>query len=69
MLFYTTTTVFHLYQGGDMMHEMRKQKPAPTPLLTQGIFKLLHDMAMVWEELAFDDAVSYTHRGTGLYYS
>ena len=32
----------------------------PTLLSTQGIFNLSHHIGMVWEELAFDDAVSYT---------
>ena len=35
-------------------------------LPTQGIFNLTHHIAMVWEELAFDDAVSYTQRGNVL---
>ena len=32
----------------------------------QGIFNLPHHVSMVWEQLAFDDAVSYTQRGNGL---
>ena len=33
--FYTITTVFELYHGGDMMYEMRRREPEPT-LPTQG---------------------------------
>ena len=51
-----------------MMYEMRK-KPEPTLLPTQGIFNLPNYIDMVWEELAFDDAVSYTQRGNGLQHS
>ena len=39
------------------------RKPEPTLLLTQGIFYLPHHIGMVWEELDFDNAVSYTQRG------
>ena len=46
-----------------MMYEMRNRKPEPTLLLTQGMFSLTHSIGMVWEELAVDDAVSYTQRG------
>ena len=35
------------------------RKPEPTVLLTQGIFNLLHDIDMVWEQLAFGDTVNY----------
>ena len=51
------------------MHEMKRRKPKPTLLLTQGIFSLPHYIAMVLEELAFDNAVSYTHQGNGLQHS
>ena len=37
LLFYAITTVFQLYHGDDMMSEMRRRKPEPTLLLTQGI--------------------------------
>ena len=36
---------------------------------TQGIFNLQHHIGMVWEELAFDGAVSYTQWGTLLQHS
>ena len=62
-LFYTVATVFQLYHGGDIMYAMRRRKPVPTILLTQGIFNLLHHIGI---ELAFDDAVSYTRRENGL---
>ena len=63
MLFYTIATVFQLYPGSDMMYKMRRRKPGPTLLLTQVIFNLpQYDIGMVWEELAFDDAVSYAWR-------
>ena len=60
LLVYAIATVFQLYLGRDMMYEMRRRKPERTFLLTQGIFNLPHHIAMVGEELAFDDAVSYT---------
>ena len=47
-----------IYYGGDMIYEMRSRMPEPTPLPIQGIFNLPH--GMIWEELAFDDAVSYS---------
>ena len=40
-----------------MMYDMRRRKLEPTLWPSQGIFNLL---GMVWEELAFNDAVSYT---------
>ena len=40
LLFYAIATLFQLYHGGDMMNEMRKRKPEPTILTTQGIFNL-----------------------------
>ena len=51
---------FQLYLGGDMMYEMSRRKPEPTHLPTQAIFNLEHNIGMIWENLAFDDAVSYT---------
>ena len=50
-----------------MMYEMRRREPNHTVLPTQGIFNLPHHiyLGIVWEELAFDDAVSYTQRGNG----
>ena len=41
-----------------MMHDMRRKKPKPTLLPTQGIFNLPHQIGMAQEELAFDDGVS-----------
>ena len=46
-----------------MMYEMRRGKPESTLLPTLGIYNLPHRIGMVWEELAFDKAVSYTQRG------
>ena len=44
-----------------MIQELRRRKPEPTLLPTQRIFSLPHQIiSMVWEELAFDDDVSYT---------
>ena len=51
-----------------MTYEMRR-KPEPTLLLTQGIFNVSHDIGMVREELADDDAVSYTQWENGLQHS
>ena len=45
-----------------MMYEMRRRKPEPTSLPTQGIFNLPHPIDMIWEELAFNDAVSCTQQ-------
>ena len=50
-----------------MMYEMRRRKPEPTVLPIQGIFNLPHHIGMAWEELAFDDTVSYTRRGNGVH--
>ena len=50
-----------LYHGGDMMYEMRKLKPEPTLLPTQGNFNLPHHIGM-----AFDDPVGYTQHGNGV---
>ena len=44
----------------DIIYEKGKRKPEPTLLPTQG---------MVWEELALDDAVSYTQGVNGLQHS
>ena len=46
LLFYTITTVFQLYHGGDMMYEMRRGKHEPTLLPTQRISNLLHHLDM-----------------------
>ena len=45
-----------------MMYEMRRRKPNPSRLLTYGIFNVPHHISMVWEELAFNDDVSYTEQ-------
>ena len=60
--------MFQLYHGNDMMYEMRRRKPEPTILLTPGIFNFQHHIGMVWDELAFDDALSYTQRGNELHH-
>ena len=36
MLFYALARVFQLYHGGDMIYEMKRRKPEPTLLPTQG---------------------------------
>ena len=69
LLVYAITTVFQLYHGDDMMYEMRRRKPKPTSLPTQGIFNLAHHISMVGEKLAVDYAVSCTQRGNGLQHS
>ena len=48
-----------------MIYVMRRRKPEHTILPTQGIFNLPPHIGMVLEELAFDNAVSYTQRGNG----
>ena len=50
------------------MYEMRR-KAKLTVLLTPGIFNLPLHIGIVWEELAFDDAVSYKQRGHWLQHS
>ena len=68
LLFYAIATVFKLYHDGDMMYyDMRRRKPKPTVLPTQGIFNLPYNIGMVSEELAFGDAVSYAQWGNGLW--
>ena len=57
LLFHAIPTVFQLYHGGDMIYGMGRRNPEPTLLPPQGIFHLPHHIGMVWEELAFDDAV------------
>ena len=42
LLFYATETVFQLCRDGDMKYEMRRRKPEPALLQTQGIINLLH---------------------------
>ena len=45
--FYATATVFQLYLGSDLMHDMRRKQPEPTLLLTQWIFELPHNIGMI----------------------
>ena len=67
LVFYVTATVFQSYRDGDVWDEGDLgRKPEPTHLPTQGIFKLPHHIDMVWEQLAFDNAVSLPQRGNGL---
>ena len=47
LLLYTIATIFQFYRGGDIMHEMRRRKPEPILLLTQGIFNPQHHIDMV----------------------
>ena len=42
LFFHAIATIFHLYHGSDMLYEMRRRKPEPILLLTQGIFNLPH---------------------------
>ena len=43
-----------------MMDTVRRRKPERTFLQIQVIFNLLHHIDVVWEEMAFDYAISYT---------
>ena len=52
-------TVFQLYHG-DMIYGRKRKNPKPTLLQTQEIFNLPHHIGMLWQKLAFDDAVSYS---------
>ena len=47
LLFCAIATVFQFYLGGDMMYEMRRGKPNPILLLTQGIVNVPHYIGMV----------------------
>ena len=52
-----------------MMYVMRRRKAEPTLLSTQ-VVNLQHQIGIVlWEELGFDDAVSYRQQGSGLQHS
>ena len=44
---YAIATVFQLYNGSDMMYEMRRRKLEPTLLPTQEILNLPHHKGMV----------------------
>ena len=46
-----------------------KEKARAYTFTTQGIFNLPHHIGMVWQELAFDDAVSYTQQVNGFWHS
>ena len=46
-----------------MVYEIRGRKPEPTLLSIQGIINLLHNIGIVKERVAFDDAVWYTQWG------
>ena len=58
-LSYDRPTAFQIYDGGDMMPEMRRRKPEPTLLQTKDIPQ---HIGLVREELAFDDAVIHTQQ-------
>ena len=49
------------------MYEMRRKEPTLLP--AQGIFILQQLIGLLWEELAFDEAVSYTQQGNEFQYS
>ena len=66
VLFYAIATVFQLYHSHHFMYQIRRRKPEPTLLQTQGLFNVPQHIGMVREKLAFDDAVSYTQWGNGL---
>ena len=66
LLFYAIARVFQLYYCRDVMYEMRRRKPEPILSPTQEICNLPHNIGMVWEELAFDDFVSYTQQGNAI---
>ena len=51
------------------MYEIRRRKLEATSLPTQGILNLPHHIGMVWEELAFDDTLSYTKQTNALQHS
>ena len=59
-VFYAIPTVFQLYHSDDMMYKIRRRKPEPTLLLTQGFFNLPHNVGTVSDELDFDNALIYT---------
>ena len=49
-----------------MMYEMWKGESKPTLAPIQGVFNLPQHIVMVWEQLAFDDDLSYTQQENGL---
>ena len=58
-------TIYDLYAfkppiALELFRAQTSSKPEPPLLPTQGIFDLPHHIGMVWKELAFKDAVSYT---------
>ena len=61
--------MFQLYLGSDMMYDMKWRKREPTLLPTQGIFNPPNDIGMLWEELTFDNILSYTWGVNGLPHS
>ena len=65
-LFYAIAPDVQLYHGGDIMYDMRRRKPEPTPLPTQEMFKVPQHKGMILEVVAFDDAVSYRQWRNGL---
>ena len=60
LLFYAAT-LFQLYHGVDMnLWDEKNKAQAYNFTDSNGTFNLPHHIGMVWEELAFDDRVSYT---------
>ena len=47
VVLHNSITVFQLYHGGDMMHEMRRRNPEPTLLPTREIFNVPYHTGMV----------------------
>ena len=69
LLFYSIATVFNLYHGGDLMHEMRRRKSELPLLPTQRLFNDRHHISIIREELVFDGAVNYAQWVNGLQHS
>ena len=66
LLFYAIAIVYFSYIMAVLWDVWEEKEKAWTySSTTQGIFDLRNHIGMVWEELAFGDAVSYTQRGNG----
>ena len=76
VIMYLLTSIWYIFLGdlyclsrislNSLVFTIRRQvvprKPKRTLLQTQGIFNLPHHIYMVWEQMAFDDAVRYTQQ-------
>ena len=70
LLFYAVATLFQLYHDSDIMYEMRQRKARVyTFTYSQDLSPPTPYKHRVCQELAFDDAVSYTQWRSKLQHS